>query len=802
MHWAKWAIISVITAVTAAHAQMVGAQSNQSALRGLRLSPSLQMHAKVGEHDMAAFLIADKIETDTDDKVILTGSAEVRRLDSVVKGDYIDYQQDDGQVRVRGNGLIMRGGSIVKGPSLDYNLNADTGRVDYPDFWFGETGGSGTADSADILSQQHMQLSNVQYSACPCPDPAWYIRSPDVDLRFDDNEGVARHGVLYFKDMPILYSPWLSFPLKKERKSGFLLPTYGMSSKSGIDLSVPYYFNIAPNYDATVTPRVLSKRGLQLGAQFRYLGRGYGGLVEGTYLPNDKRLGMKRWLLHAEHRHRLGAGFNASLQLNRVSDGDYFRDFSNFGLNEATRDHLISSARLNWSGNKYVRASLAAVKYQTLQDRTSRRYRTPQFDKLPELTVRAARYNWGGFDVVSENAATRFSMPHFIYGTHNYPHRAELAPYQSFDGTRLRSYTTVAYPVVKPGWYITPKAGLHMAQYNTTWKGFGPPGINQWDPARLQYKPGPRSQSRVLPIMSVDAGMTFERDTTLFGNDSLQTLEPRVYYLRVPYKDQSMLPVYDTSMATFNMAQAFDENIFSGGWDRIADANQLTVGLTSRWLDADTGFERLSLTAAQRIYFDDQHVTLRANDNPRTNTKSDYLVGLTAALTDTFNVRLDAQFNPESRERNRMTAGFRWEPKRLATIAASYRYDRDRSAMLYHREPDPDAEREQISVTAQWPLTNKWYAMGRYDYSIKEKRSTQSILGVEYKGDCCWAARVVMQRYAVSRKDVNTAMFFQLELSGLGSLGTDSMSLLRDRIAGYRTVTPPIPDQTTFERYE
>jgi LPS-assembly protein len=272
----------------------------------------------------------------------------------------------------------------------------------------------------------------------------------------------------------------------------------------------------------------------------------------------------------------------------------------------------------------------------------------------------------------------------------------------------------------------------------------------------------------------------------------------------VPYRDQSQLPVFDTGIASFNFSQAFDENIFSGGWDRIANANQMTLGLTTRWLDEDTGFERLSLSAAQRLYFDDQLVTL-PGQNPRLNKKSDYLVGANAALTDTLSVRFDAQFNPESRDRNRMTAGLRWKPKRLASLSAAYRYERDPRAVAdpgFVFDPLTDNTKEQVTLSGQWPLTSKIYAMGRIDYSLQEKRSTQSIIGLEYKGDCCWAARTVFQRYAVSAGNVNTAVFFQLELLGLGSLGTDPMGLLGRTIPTYEPVMPPAAQKTTFERYE
>lgn len=758
----------------------------------LQISSKLRTHV-LDEDQMSAFLIADDIRSDEEGKVILTGNAEVRRIDSVVKGDQIDYQRSTGQVRVRGNGLIMRDANIVKAPAFDYNVDAETGEMTDPDFWLGATGGAGRAERAEIFSRDHMRLNRVTYSGCPCPEPSWYIKSNQVDLYFEENEGVARHGTLYFKDVPIMYSPYLTFPIRKERKSGFLLPTYGTSTAGGMEFSIPYYFNLAPNYDMTLTPRIMAKRGVQLGAEFRYLGRSYAGEMQGTYLNDDREANRDRWSYGWRHSQALGGGVHASFDVRRVSDDDYFRDFASLGLNEATNTWLPSTASLSWWNSPYVGGTLSVHKYQTLQD-SNAGYLVPQYDKLPELYVRANRYDWGGFDVVSENYATRFVMP-FYSGTlsafDEYRDR-RVAP----NGNRFTSYTTVAYPIVRAGWYVTPKAGLHLSQYSMDW----------YADELTQYRGRGSTQSRALPIFSVDSGMTFERDATLFGNAAIHTLEPRVYYLYVPYRDQSELPVFDTAYSDFSFTQAFSENIFSGGWDRIADANQLTVGLTSRWLDADSGFERLSLSVAQRVHFSDQHVTLYPNDTQvRNRTKSDYLFGATAALTDKFSVRFDAQFNPESRDRNRMTAGVRWEPKRLATVSAWYRYQRDPRQVYdptVQITEENDWGREQVAVAGQWPLSNKWYALGRYDYSLKEKRSTQSILGLEYKGDCCWSARVVLQRYAVAREEANTAVFFQLELAGLGGIGSDPMSVISERITGYQSINPPIPEKTVFERYQ
>ena len=803
------AVLVALSSVSAAQASGRDAQSPVPRLtiteipagQATRLSEAtrLRVRPSANDSDKTSFTVSDRIYSDADGKLTLEGNAEVRRIDSVVKGDRIDYQRDTGQVDVRGNGLIMRDGTIVRGPELRYNLNNDTGEISDPDFWLGAGGGAGSAERLEIFSRSQMRLTDMTYTACPCPDPAWYISAPRVDFDTEANEGVARNGVLYFKGVPILASPYLSFPLRKERKSGFLIPSYGGSSNSGYEFALPYYFNLAPNYDLTVTPRYMSKRGLQLGAEYRYLGRNYSGQLAGSYLSNDKETRDNRWMYSWQHTHTFGNGLYAVADVNSVSDDNFFRDFSTIGINQASIDYLPRVFTLGWAGSPYWAASVQHYTYQTLQDTTAgAAYRMPPYNKEPELNITGTRYNWNGFDLLSSNYVTRFVLPRYDRGSDyaGYVDGQRLGP----DGTRFKSYNTIAFPIVRAGWYITPKAGVHLSQYNTDWYNASP---NQnWSALYPRYT---RSQSRVVPILSLDSGMTFERDASFFGVDAVQTLEPRLYYLKVPYRDQSGIPIYDTGISTFNFDQAFDENYFSGGWDRIADANQLTAGLTSRWLDANSGVERLSLSVAQRRYFSERRVTLPGG-KPREDKRSDYLVGVSAALTDTLTTRFDAQFNPESNDRNRMTAGLRWNPKRLATLSATYRYERDPAQISNpagYRVPGyVDRSKENVVISTQWPVVSKLYFMGRLDYSIQEKRSTQTIMGLEYKGDCCWAARFVFQRYSVALGDKNTAVFLQLELNGLGSLGTDSMGFLRRNIAGYEPVTPPIPDKTTFERYE
>jgi LPS-assembly protein len=775
--------------------------SQEVEVLGLRSSPGLRVHRLTGDQ-APAYLEADTMDSDPDSNVTLKGSAQVRRIDSVLKGDTITYRRASGEVDSQGSARLMRDGTVVTGPAMKYNLDSDSGQLGPSDFWLGASGGFAKAEHADIFSRSTMRLQNTTYTGCACSDPSWYIKSKSVDLDFDENEGVAHDGVLYFKDTPILASPYMTFPIKKERKSGFLLPTYGSTSRSGFEFVAPYYFNLAPNYDATLYPRLLSKRGLQLGGEFRYLGSGYAGTLMGTYLPSDNQTGEKRWMYSSRHSQNLGDGFYTQWNINGVSDNDYYRDFSTIGLNEASTTYLPRQGMVGWS-NSYWQTYAQVYKYQTLQDVNA--LILPPYDKVPELSLSGQRYNFHGFDAEFTSTATRFE-------------RSLVGPAENINGAvnghfgpngdRLEMYPTLSYPIVRPGWYITPKVGYNFTQYqNTEWFG------GDWN--NLGTTNYPSSMSRALPIFSVDSGMTFERDTTLFGKDSTQTLEPRLYYLRVPYRNQSFLPVYDTALADFSFAQAFEENIYTGGWDRIANANQLTAALTTRWLDANTGFERLSASIGQQVYFQDQQVTL-PGESPRTNVRSNFLAETTAALTDTLNTTVSAQYDPYNSHFEQGLVAARWSPQRLTSISLSYRYQRDPATISDGAQQSFVQGQNQISVAFQWPFSQRVFGVGRVDYSMHtgpvtdsngvqtqdSRRITQAIAGLEYKGDCCWTGRVVFQRYAVAADEVNTAVFFQLELTGLGALGTDPLKLLSRSIPGYQSVNPPPQSGTTFERYE
>jgi len=744
--------------------------ATKTILRGLTVSPMLRP-VTVPDSELPVYLRADAMQSDVERNLTLDGQGVVRRADGVLSGDFLYYNQNTEDVTAIGDARLVQDGNIVIGPSMRYNLNTDVGDVDFPQFWL-DNGGAGVGTKAEMTNRNEMTITDVTYSGCPCPDPAWYIKSSKVDLNYDENEGVARNGVLFFKGVPILASPYLTFPLRPERKSGFLLPTFATTNQTGFDLTLPYYLNLAPNYDATLVLRPMSKRGLQLGGEFRYADKSYTGSVAGTYLNHDAELGTDRWLYSLQHNQSFGSGFTGGWNISGVSDDDYFKDFSLLAINQATTTFLPRSVFTGWS-NRDWQASVQYTTFQTLGDVV------PQYNLVPGVTLNGARFDQNGFDLQSENAAVWFERPNNQFGQPFSP-----------DGQRYVSYNSVSFPIVRPGWYITPKVGLHTTRYETDWYRLS--GIGGRD----------SSNNRVLPITSVDAGMTFERSTSFFGLDAIQTLEPRIYYLNVPYRDQSNLPVYDTTLSDFSFSQAFQENIYTGGWDRIANANQLTLALGSRLLDEETGFERAAFAVGQRIYFVDQLVTL-PGETPRTDVRSEFLINATAALTDTLSASIDLQYNPYDGDWDRAQIVARFNPKRAATLSASYRYQRTPTGAF-----QPQGQ-EQISLAFQWPLTANIYSVGRVDYSLLNipardvvPRVTQAIAGLEYRGDCCWAARVVYQRYAIDPNAVNDAIFFQLELSGLGRLGQDPMGLLSNSIPNFQNITPAIKPVGKFERYE
>jgi LPS-assembly protein len=441
-----------------------------------------------------------------------------------------------------------------------------------------------------------------------------------------------------------------------------------------------------------------------------------------------------------------------------VSDNAYFTDLA-ARLALTAQTNLTREAALTYNVGTGYYLQARTLSYQTLQDPLSP-VTVPYF-RLPDLTFGYNKYDLNGFDLGLYSNYTRFSHATQVMGSRSYVN------------------PSISYPFIAPGFYVTPKIALSSTRYNLEEVGVWQNGLAA--PANAS-----NTITRNLPMFSVDSGMTFERQTQLLGKEYTQTLEPRLYYLRVPYRDQSNIPIFDTGAADFNFSQIFSDNIYSG-YDRIADANQITAAVSSRLLNNDTGAERLRVSLGQRYYFTQQRVTL-PTETARTDRTSDFLAAISGDIVPHLRFDSAVEYSPNQKQIQRVSHGIRYSPEPGNTVSAAYRYQRD---LL-----------EQVDFAAQWRVAPRWYGVGRYNYSIRDGRVVESLGGFEYDGDC-WVGRVVVQRYALATQKASTSIFFQIELNGLSRLGSNPLEILRRSIPGYSKLNDNQTQQPrTFNNYE
>jgi LPS-assembly protein len=557
--------------------------------------------------------------------------------------------------------------------------------------------------------------------------------------------GTAHDATIYFKGAPILYSPYLTFPLSNERKSGFLTPVLGTNSARGIEFSLPYYFNLAPNYDATLTPRYMTKRGLQLNGQFRYLFPDIAGEVDAEGL-RDRVTDTGRYGLLWKHNQNISAvpGLAGYLNLQKVSDDTYFSDLSD-RLTITSQTNLPREGGLAYSKGPF--AVLARMQtFQTLQDPNNPI--TPPYFREPQIFAQLDTVEWQGVDFAGTGEYVRFRQPALT------------------NADRTVLHPTVAWSRRGNAWFFTARTGLHMSNYNLD------------DPNATD-----QHLTRVVPISSLDSGLVFERDTSYFGRDFVQTLEPRAFYVYIPFRDQTKIPVFDTAIDDFNFSQLFTENRYLGS-DRVGDADQITLAATSRLLDPSNGEEKMRFAVGQRYYFSSQRVTL-ASETPRSANSSDLLFSGEGKITDTFSAAATYEVNVNHRETQEFDVGVRWQPSLGKVLNASYRYNR--------QTIDPTTGNlstlKQVDFAGQWPVGN-WSLIGRWNYSIINKKTLEGVFGAEYNGGC-WAFRIVGQHLVTNVNQVSSSVFVQFELNGLARLGTNPIDVLRRSVPGYTTVNDP-----------
>jgi LPS-assembly protein len=723
----------------------------------------------------------DKLDLYLDRKMRASGNAIISKGDQKVYGDNIEYDNLNDELEVDGNVRIELGNGQIKGPNLRMRLSetigemrdasivldksSDTSNQEYRsnsalldeqensnrdpklyidnDSALSSTTGltksleGSRGDAKEILfeGQNRKRLKSARYTTCEAGVDDWYIKASDIEINDYTSYVEAKNAYIEFKGVPLLYTPWLSFSYNNQRKSGLLAPTFGTTSRSGFELYTPFYWNIRPDMDATLATRYLSKRGLQLQGEFRYLDESYSGVDNVEYLNNDNLSGQTRYYAKLAHRHSFEDGWSAGYDVEKVSDDQYFSELS-------TR--IVSTSRVNLPQQGFVdyqddiwHFNGLAQKYQTLDESSY------PYERLPQLTLTGDK-SWGIVDAKLTSQYTYFDLN---------PKAGEAVT-----GSRLSVYPTISVPMERSYGYITPKLGVHASSYHLNNNDFTVNGQTVSD----------NTQNRTLPVFSLDSGLYFDAPAEIFNTAYTHTIEPRLFYVYIPYKDQSRIPIFDTSLSDLNLTTLFTENQFNGD-DRINNANQLSLALTSRLIDDKTGIERISATIGERYYLEKQKVTLPGVD-ATDRYSSDIVAGITARLSSQWNVDAFWQYDPDqnSMTRNNLLARYNPEPGKLLNMG--YRYTKD---FL-----------EQINISGQWPLGNGWYGVGRYNYSLRDSNAIESVAGLEYDAGC-WQMRGVIQRVETATADANYALFFQLELGGLTSIGSNPLSILQRNIPGY-----------------
>lgn len=730
---------------------------------------------------LPTFLFGDTISGRPDLDMVLQGGVELRRGDTVIRADRLEYYQPNDLAKARGNVRINRAGNVFEGPQLEIKVDAFEGFFTQPNYQFLANDAHGQAERIDFLDDKRSVIRNATFTTCkrvPGPSwmPDWMMRAVTLSIDSEDEVGQAEDAQISFKGVTLLSLPSVSFSLSEKRKSGFLAPTFGVDSTSGTEVTVPYYWNIAPNRDATFYPTLMSKRGINWGGEFRYLEPSYTGRLRADYMPGDQLRNSDRWGTSYTHQGVINTGLASvgnlglNLNLNRVSDDNYWRDFPR-GTTSLTQRLLANDATLSWSRG-FFSTSLRTLSWQTLQDVTAPI--VPPYDRMPQIAARYGRLDIAGFDYSVDGDYTQFQADRRLTGQPNSQRSFMLAQ--------------ISRPWLSASGFITPKLQLHSTAY-------------QFDtPLALN---GDNTASRVVPTFSLDSGLVFERDASYFSKNFRQTLEPRLFYVNTPYRDQSYLPNYDSGANDFNFASIYTENAFAGH-DRIADNNLLTAGLSTRLLDQDTGAEAARFGIAQRFRFADQNVTLPGGV-PAQAGISDVLVGAAMNWDTRWAFDSTVQYNPTTQQSVRSTVGARYNPGRYRVVNMAYRFQRDIS--------------ELVDVGWQWPLNDlwgdkgqdlgagrgqgpgRWYSVGRLNFSLKDSKLVDSIIGFEYDGGC-WLGRIVLERLSTGLVSTNERIMFQLEFVGFSRLGIDPLATLKNNIPRYQYLREQTSSPSRFSNYD
>lgn len=672
-------------------------------------------------------------------KVSLSGNTTIRYQGRELAAENALYNAATGEVSVDGDLSFVGQGIQLKSNEAFIDIDDDlfrTGKSEYELDLNGKMA-TGSAEAMERLENGHFEMKGATYSTCPPGDLSWFVRADSINLDPDNGIGTAKDLRLVFKGVPLLALPAFSFPISDKRKTGFLAPVLARGERTGLELHIPWYWNIRPYADATITPRFMTKRGTQLQSEWRYMNRQGLWTLDHEFLKDQARNHDSRYFTQLRHNGTFDADFTSTIVARRVSDKDYLEDLGD-SLEIASITHLEQRADLNFERN-HVSALARLQSFQTVDEDIAAEDRPHR--RLPQIKISA------------ESAPLAFGFRGDIAGEFVYFDKDNAVT-----GARVDVQPRLSWPIVRDAWFFKPSVSHRFSYYNLN---------NTTDDVKS-------SLSRNLNTFTADSGLFFDR--ILDKDGSVQTLEPRVFYLRVPYSDQSDIPVFDSSAFDFNISQLFRDNRFSGA-DRVADANQLSVALTTRIINGLDGQERFRASIGQIKHFDNRRVSLENNTYVETRSTSDVVAELATTLSDHWIGKGNIQWNSDEGRTVRSALSLGYRPSLNHIINVTHRVVNDQAQ---------EEKNEQIDLSAVWTVGNSWRIAGRWNYSLDADHSIESLLGLEYDS-CCWALRLAARRYiADGGDDHDTSLYFQLVLKGLAPLGQNYGALLENAILGYR----------------
>ncbi|MEM6639341.1 MAG: LPS-assembly protein LptD [Pseudomonadota bacterium] len=676
---------------------------------------------------------ADQAELRAGEASSFEGDVQISRDEGTIRADRAIYDPATGTFRVEGDVQYEDDAIQVGAGSAAFESNEDLGEFEAASFVLKRGDGRGDAARIEARGDRSLELEDVRYSACPVGENDWRLIADRVRIDRESDIGEGRNVRVEFKGVPILYTPYLSFPASGARKSGLLLPDYGNTERSGNDLSIPFYWNIAPNYDATFTARYLGLRGAQLGVEGRYLFQNTTGSLQTVYLADDMLANRDRYLGNWVHDTYLPSGLRFRADVTDVSDRNYFGDLSSSlagtAVTHLERQVALGVDRENWTLDMRLQS------FQTIDDGITEANKP--YKRVPQFLFR------GGWDTA---LGTRTTVD------------AELTHFERAVGARGQRLTvepTFSLPLQAPGAALVPSVRINHTQYRLT------------DLLSAGRSTNDDSPSRTIPTYSLDGRLIFERENrrgTLF-----QTLEPRIRYTHIPFVDQTDVPVFDTGLPDVNLVQLFQDNRFRGS-DRIGDTDTLSVGFTTRLYNLANGRELLNVTLGQAIFLSDRNVELPGRPVVPGNA-SNLIAEVALNFTQRWNGNFEYQWQPELAETAKAAFRLQYRPADNKVINFGYRFQ--------------DNELEQTDISFAWPIGRHWNVVGRWNYSLTDNVTLERFAGVEYER-CCWAVRLVSRSF-VNNRDGSTdrALFAQFELKGLTSIGTRVDAFLERGILGY-----------------